>query len=162
MLEKIVILDFGGQYNQLIARRVREAGVYCEIMHYATPMDTWAGDDLRGIILTGGPNSVYEGGAPRLGKELFSLGVPVLGICYGMQLINYILGGTVEHADAGEYGHTELTVRGGRLFESVSPETVVFMNHTDRVAQMPEGFSCDASTGHCPVAAFSCPEKRCV
>ena len=159
MLEKIVILDFGGQYNQLIARRVREAGVYCEIMHYATPMETWAGDELRGVILTGGPNSVYEEGAPRLGKELFSLGVPVLGICYGMQLINYILGGTVEHADAGEYGHTELTVRGGRLFEAVSPETVVFMNHTDRVAQMPEGFQCDASTRHCPVAAFSCPEK---
>src|SRR5699024_5259644 len=79
MLEKIVILDFGGQYNQLIARRVREAGVYCEIMHYATPMETWAGDELRGVILTGGPNSVYEEGAPRLGKELFSLGVPVLG-----------------------------------------------------------------------------------
>ena len=159
MLEKIVILDFGGQYNQLIARRVREAGVYCEIMHYATPMETWAGDDLRGIILTGGPNSVYEEGAPRLGKELFSLGVPVLGICYGMQLINYILGGTNTRSSVGEYGHTELTVRGGRLFEAVSPETVVFMNHTDRVAQMPEGFSCDASTGHCPVAAFSCPEK---
>ena len=112
-----------------------------------------------GIIFTGGPNSVYEEGAPRLGKELFSLGVPVLGICYGMQLINYILGGTVEHADAGEYGHTELTVHGGRLFEAVSPETVVFMNHTDRVAQMPEGFQCDASTRHCPVAAFSCPER---
>ena len=159
MLEKIVILDFGGQYNQLIARRVREAGVYCEILNYAAPMDTWADESLRGIILTGGPNSVYEEGAPRLGEEIFSLGVPVLGICYGMQLINYILGGTVEHADAGEYGHTELTVRGGKLFAGVSPETVVFMNHTDRVAQMPEGFQCDASTRHCPVAAFSCPER---
>ena len=102
MLEKIVILDFGGQYNQLIARRVREAGVYCEILNYAAPMASWADESLRGIILTGGPNSVYEEGAPRLGGEIFSLGVPVLGICYGMQLINYILGGTVEHADAGE------------------------------------------------------------
>lgn len=159
MLEKIVILDFGGQYNQLIARRVRETGVYCEILNYATPMDTWADESLKGIILTGGPNSVYEEGAPRLGAEIFRPGVPVLGICYGMQLINYILGGTVEHAAAGEYGHTMLRAGESALFAGVSHETAVFMNHTDRVAQMPEGFACDASTDNCPVAAFSCPQK---
>ena len=159
MLEKIVILDFGGQYNQLIARRVREIGVYCEILNYATPMDAWADESLRGIILTGGPNSVYEEGAPRLGAEIFQPGVPVLGICYGMQLINYILGGTVEHAAAGEYGHTMLYAGNGALFQGVQRETAVFMNHTDRVAQMPEGFACDARTDNCPVAAFSCPQK---
>ena len=159
MLEKIVILDFGGQYNQLIARRVREIGVYCEILNYAAPMETWADESLRGIILTGGPNSVYEEGAPRLGAEIFAPGVPVLGICYGMQLINYILGGTVEHASAGEYGHTVLRAGNGALFKGVQPQTAVFMNHTDRVAQMPEGFVCDASTENCPVAAFSCAQK---
>ena len=159
MLEKIVILDFGGQYNQLIARRVREIGVYCEVLPYAAPAASWADESLRGVILTGGPNSVYEAGAPRLGRELFALGVPVLGICYGMQMINCILGGTVERADAGEYGHTMLNVHGGSLFEGVSPATAVFMNHTDRVAKMPDGFVCDASTAHCPVAAFSCAQK---
>ena len=159
MLEKIVILDFGGQYNQLIARRVREIGVYCEIRNYAAPKEDWADEALRGVILTGGPNSVYAEGAPRLGADLFELGVPILGICYGMQLLNDLLGGAVEHAEAGEYGHTLLRVRGGALFEGVGRETAVFMNHTDRVTRMPEGFACDASTAHCPVAAFSCPER---
>ena len=86
--EKIVVLDFGGQYNQLIARRVRESGVYCEILNYAVPIEQWRDESLRGIILTGGPNSVYAEGAPRMKEEILHLGVPVLGICYGMQLIN--------------------------------------------------------------------------
>ena len=153
--EKIIILDFGGQYNQLIARRIREAGVYCEILNYATPIDTWRDEALKGVILTGGPNSVYADGAPRLGREVFELGVPVLGICYGMQLINYIYGGEVASAEVGEYGHTMLTTGDAPLFEGVSRQTAVFMNHRDRVSVPPEGFTIDAHTDHCPVAAFS-------
>ena len=157
--EKIIILDFGGQYNQLIARRVRESGVYCEIMPYATPIQSWRDDALRGVILTGGPNSVYAKDAPRLGREIFELGVPVLGICYGMQLMNYVFGGKVESAEVGEYGHTELHTADRGLFSGVSRDTAVFMNHRDRVSAAPEGFTVDAWTDHCPVAAFSCPER---
>ncbi len=153
--EKIIILDFGGQYNQLIARRIREAGVYCEILNYAAPIDTWRDEALKGVILTGGPNSVYGENAPRLGKEVFELGVPVLGICYGMQLINYVYGGEVSSAEVGEYGHTMLTVEDAPLFQGVSRQTAVFMNHRDRVSVPPEGFTVDAHTEHCPVAAFS-------
>ena len=154
-IEKIVVLDFGGQYNQLIARRVRESGVYCEILNYAVPIDQWKDASLKGVILTGGPNSVYAEGAPRLGKEIFELGVPVLGICYGMQLINYLCGGKVESAEVSEYGHTMLTTKDTELFHDVGRETAVFMNHTDRVSVLPDGFSADASTANCPIAAFS-------
>jgi GMP synthase (glutamine-hydrolysing) len=155
MREKIIVLDFGGQYNQLIARRVREMGVYCEIHPFSAPLEKWAGEGLKGVILTGGPNSVYAEDAPRLGRELLDLGVAVLGICYGMQVINYLCGGRVTHASVSEYGHTELSVLGGRLFAGVSPETTVFMNHTDFVSEAPEGFTVEAATAHCPVAAFS-------
>ena len=157
--EKIIVLDFGGQYNQLIVRRVREAGVYCEILNYATPMEKWADESLKGVILTGGPNSVYEDGAPRIGKELFRLGVPVLGICYGMQLINYLFDGKVESSAVSEYGHTLLYTEDTALFHNVGRETAVFMNHNDRVSALPEGFTCDAHTDNCPIAAFSCVEK---
>ena len=153
--EKIIILDFGGQYNQLIARRIREAGVYCEILNYAAPMASWRDDALKGVILTGGPNSVYAEGAPRLDDSIFALGVPVLGICYGMQLINFLCGGKVESAKVGEYGHTELITEDAPLFKNVSRQTVVFMNHNDRVSQAPEGFTVDAHTANCPIAAFS-------
>ena len=153
--EKIVVLDFGGQYNQLIARRVRESGVYCEILNYAEPMEKWRDDALKGVILTGGPNSVYAEGAPRLGSEIFELGVPVLGICYGMQLINYLCGGKVESAEVSEYGHTMLDTKDTALFHDVGRQTAVFMNHTDRVSALPQGFVADASTQHCPIAAFS-------
>ena len=157
--EKIIILDFGGQYNQLIARRVRESGVYCEILNYAAPAEKWRDEGLKGIILTGGPNSVYAEGAPRLGREIFEMGVPVLGICYGMQLINYVFGGRVESAASGEYGHTLLRTEPRGLFARVGRETAVFMNHRDRVTVAPEGFTVDARTDHCPVAAFSCPAR---
>ena len=153
--EKLIILDFGGQYNQLIARRVREAGVYCEILNYATPMEQWRDEALKGVILTGGPNSVYAEGAPRLGHEILEIGVPVLGICYGMQLINALCGGQVASAEVGEYGHTDLRTEARGLFRNVGRDTVVFMNHRDRVSAPPAGFSVDAWTDHCPVAAFS-------
>ena len=159
MQEKIVVLDFGGQYNQLIARRVRDGGVYAEIYPYAKPRETWLDESVKGLILTGGPSSVYLPGAPGADVDLFSLGVPVLGICYGMQLLAHKAGGTVEHADVSEYGHTVLHARGGALFAGVSPQTVVFMNHTDRVTALPEGFSIDASTDNCPIAAYSCPSR---
>ncbi|MBQ8972417.1 MAG: glutamine-hydrolyzing GMP synthase [Clostridia bacterium] len=153
--EKIVVLDFGGQYNQLIARRVREMGVYCEILNYQTPMEAWRDERLRGVILTGGPNSVYAENAPRLPVDFFDIGVPVLGICYGMQLINQLLGGTVHSAAVSEYGHTMLTTSDSALFQNVQRETAVFMNHTDRVDRLPQGFQADAFTANCPVAAFS-------
>ena len=153
--EKIVVLDFGGQYNQLIARRVRESGVYCEILNYAVPIEQWRDESLRGIILTGGPNSVYAEGAPRMKEEILHLGVPVLGICYGMQLINDLCGGKVESAEVREYGHTMLCVTDSALFKGVQPETAVFMNHGDRVSALPKGFTADASTANCPIAAFS-------
>lgn len=159
-MDKIIVLDFGGQYNQLIARRVREMGVYCEILPYSAPTELWADKDLKGIILTGGPNSVYAPDAPRTGIEIFHLGVPVLGICYGMQLINYLFGGTVQHAAVSEYGHTMLFAESGPLFEGVARETAVFMNHTDRVDKLPEGFRCNAHTEHCPVAAFSDSNRK--
>ncbi len=158
-IEKIVILDFGGQYNQLIARRVRELGAYCEILPYTAPEGEWRDASLRGVILTGGPSSVYADGAPMLGEEMLRWGVPVLGICYGMQLINYVLGGEVSRASVGEYGHTMLTVTGGALFDGVGRESDVFMNHTDFVSAPPAGFSVDATTAHCPVAAFSNTQK---
>ena len=157
--EKIIILDFGGQYNQLIARRIREAGVYCEILNYAAPIETWRDASLKGVVLTGGPNSVYGENAPRLGEAVFRLGVPVLGICYGMQLINWVFGGRVESAEVGEYGHATLYTRDAALFRGVDRQTAVFMNHNDRVSAPPEGFQIDAWTDNCPVAAFSDPAR---
>ena len=159
MPEKSVLLDLGWQHKQLIARRVRDGGVYAEIYPYAKPRETWLDESVKGVILTGGPSSVYLPGAPGADVDLFSLGVPVLGICYGMQLLAHKAGGTVEHADVSEYGHTVLHARGGALFAGVSPQTVVFMNHTDRVTALPEGFSIDASTDNCPIAAYSCPSR---
>ena len=154
--EKIIILDFGGQYNQLIARRVREMGVYCEILPYATDASKWKDDALRGVILTGGPASVYEVGAPRIDRALIdSLKVPVLGICYGMQLLNYLYGGEVESANVSEYGDTLLYTEDSALFHNVQRQTHVFMNHNDRVSRLPEGFASHAHTDNCPYAEFA-------
>jgi len=153
--EKILVLDFGGQYNQLIARRVRECNVYCEVHAYNMPMDQIKSYGAKGIIFTGGPNSVYGDDVPKIDASIFSLGIPVLGICYGTQLMAHLLGGTVEHAPVSEYGKTEVTIdRSGALFGDVSEKTIAWMSHTDYVAKAPEGFRVTATTPVCPVAAM--------
>ncbi len=160
--ELIVVLDFGGQYKQLIARRVRENQVYCEIHPYTISLDKLKAMNPKGIILTGGPNSVYEETSPTYAKELFDIGVPILGICYGSQLMAYRLGGNVATAPVSEYGHTNTVVddAASALFCDVKPESTVWMSHTDYIAQVPEGFHITAHTADCPVAAMEDPERR--
>ena len=158
--ETIVVMDFGGQYNQLIARRVRECNVYCEVYPHNIRLDKHKGMNLKGIIFTGGPNSVYAEGSPLCDREVFELGVPVLGICYGSQLMAHLLGGKVATAPVSEYGKTEVNVDNRkRLFEGVSPKTICWMSHTDYIAKAPEGFSVTAHTPVCPVAAMENCER---
>ena len=155
--EMIIVLDFGGQYNQLIARRVRECNVYCEVHPNTLALDKIkAMKNLKGIIFTGGPNSVYTSDAASISSEIFQLGVPVLGICYGSQLMAHLLGGKVQTAPVSEYGKTEVDIvgRDSRLFDGVSSKTVCWMSHTDYIAKAPEGFSITAATPVCPVAAM--------
>ena len=159
--EMIIVLDFGGQYNQLIARRVRECNVYCEVKPYTMPLEEIKALNPKGIIFTGGPNSVYDETSPHYDKAIFELGIPILGICYGSQLMAYTLGGKVETAPVSEYGHTEVEVdTDDAIFEGVSSKTVCWMSHTDYIAQVPEGFKITGHTAVCPVAAMSCPERR--
>ena len=160
--EMIIVLDFGGQYNQLIARRVRECNVYAEVHPYTLSIDKIKEMNPKGIIFTGGPNSVYADESPRYQKEIFELGIPILGICYGSQLMAYTLGGSVETAPVSEYGRTEVDVdkQDSLLFENVDEKTVVWMSHTDYIAKAPEGFTVTAHTPVCPVAAMECPEKK--
>ena len=160
--EKIIVLDFGGQYNQLVARRVRECNVYCEIYSYRTPIEEIKKMNPKGIILTGGPNSCYEEGAPTYSRELFELGIPVLGLCYGAQLMNLVLGGKVEKAPVREYGKTETFIDGGKdtLFAGVEDKTVVWMSHFDYISKAAPGFSVLAHTADCPVAADANEEKK--
>ena len=159
--EMIIVLDFGGQYNQLIARRVRECSVYAEVHPYTLPLKQIRAMNPRGIIFTGGPNSVYGEDSPRCSKEIFELGIPILGICYGSQLMAYLLGGSVKTAPVSEYGKTEVTVnRDSVLFGDVSEKTICWMSHTDYIAEAPEGFRITASTPVCPVAAMEMPEKK--
>ena len=160
MKETILILDFGGQYNQLIARRVRECNVYCEVHSYTMTIDQIRQMAPRGIILTGGPNSVYDPKSPHAEPELFALGIPVLGICYGAQLMAYTLGGKVATAPVSEYGKTIVLVKDKTgLLREVSDETTAWMSHTDYIETVPEGFKITASTPVCPVAAMENPEK---
>lgn len=159
--ETVIVLDFGGQYNQLIARRVRECNVYCEVKPYTMDLGEIKAMAPKGIIFTGGPNSVYGETSPRCHKEIFELGIPVLGICYGSQIMAYLLGGTVETAPISEYGHTEVEVdTADALFEGVSPKSICWMSHTDYISKAPEGFRVTAHTSACPAAAMSCPEKK--
>jgi len=158
MRERVVVLDFGGQYNQLIARRVREAGVYSELIPHDAPLDRIKGDSLSAIIMTGGPDSAYEEGAKACDNSVFSLGVPVLGICYGMQYIAKVFGGEIASAPIREYGHTKIRFADHPLFNGLGG--VVWMNHNDSVTKAPEGFSAIASTDACPVAAFANEERK--
>ena len=153
--QTIVILDFGGQYKELIARRVRECGVYSVILPYDTNVEEVAALKPIGIIFTGGPNSVYAEDSPKCSMGIFKLGVPVLGICYGMQLICHLFGGTVVTCHASEYGTLDAQVdTTSDLFRQLSPEQPVLMSHTDMVSKLPSGFRPIASTAFCPVAAF--------
>lgn len=159
--ELVIVLDFGGQYNQLIARRVRECNVYCEVHPYTMGMDRIKEMKPKGIIFTGGPNSVYKEESPRCERELLEMGIPILGICYGSQLISYLLEGEVATAPVSEYGKTEVTVdKSSVLFEDVEEKTICWMSHTDYIAKAPEGFQVVATTPVCPVAAMECPEKK--
>ncbi len=159
-MEKILVLDFGGQYNQLIARRVRENRVYSEIRPYTAPLEEIRAAGYKGIILTGGPKSVYGENAVRYEKALFDLGIPILGICYGAQLMAYTLGGKVE-AGASEYGGVGLTVDpGSLLFREIPTKTSCWMSHTDYISQIPVGFKISAKTDVCPVAAMENDARR--
>ena len=159
--ETVIVIDFGGQYNQLVARRVRECNVYCEIYSYRTELSKIKEMNPKGIILTGGPNSCYEEGAPTYTKELFELGIPVLGLCYGAQLMSHVLGGKVEKAPVREYGKTEVMVDNSSiLFGDVSPKTICWMSHFDYISQVAPGFKISAHTADCPVAAAENPEKK--
>ena len=159
--ETVIVIDFGGQYNQLVARRVRECNVYCEIYSYKTDIEKIKSMNPKGIILTGGPNSCYEADSPTYTKELFELGIPVLGLCYGAQLMQHILGGKVERAEVREYGKTEVFVENSsKLFHNVSLSTICWMSHFDYISKTAPGFTITAHTADCPVAAAECEEKK--
>lgn len=157
--EKVLVLDFGGQYNQLIARRVREQNVYCELLPCDISLERIKAFAPKGIIFTGGPNSVYDENSPHIDPEIFNLGMPVLGICYGAQLMAYTLGGKVEHAPSREYGKSDVTYFGGKIFKDVDKQNVCWMSHTDYISVPPAGFEVIAKTETCPVAAMA-DEKR--
>ncbi len=159
--EKVIVIDFGGQYNQLVARRVRECNVYCEIYSYKTDLSLIKEMNPKGIILTGGPNSCYETGAPSCTKELFELGIPVLGLCYGAQLMMLVLGGKVTKASVQEYGKTEVKVdTSSPLFTEVAPTTICWMSHSDYILEVAPEFDIVAHTVDCPVAAAQNKEKN--
>ena len=158
--EEVVVLDYGGQYSQLIARRVRDCGVFSELLPHDVPLEQVARRKPRGIILSGGPASVYAEGAPRLDRRLLELGVPVMGICYGMQLIVHELGGRVEQAEVGEFGRSDLHVAdAGVLLQGTPREQTCWMSHRDTVFQAPPGFAALASSSSSPVAAVEDTER---
>lgn len=152
---KILIIDFGGQYNQLIARRVRECNIYSEVKSYENvTIDSIKQYDPKGIIFTGGPQSVYKSESPDIDENIFTLGIPILGICYGAQLIAHKLGGKIEKAKTSEYGSAKIFIDDkSRIFDSCEPQTV-WMSHTDYIKELPEGFKTTSHTESCPVAGF--------
>ena len=159
--ELILIIDFYGQYNQLIARRVRECNVYSEIVPFNTPIEKIKEKNPKGIIFTGGPASVYEENAPMCDKKIFNLGIPILGICYGMQLMTYCLDGKVARAEKREYGTTKVNINNNsKIFKGFENENDCLMSHTDYVDVLPEGFENIAYTDNCPNAGMQNTEKR--
>ncbi len=159
--ELIIVVDFGGQYNQLIARRVRDAQVYCEVVPYQKALSVVKEKNPKGIIFTGGPNSVYEEKAPQIEKEIFELGIPVLGLCYGMQLMSHTLGGKVAQAPVREFGKCVTYFdTNAKVFLDLPQESVTWMSHVDYVETIPEGFKTIAHTDNCPHAAIENPEKK--
>ena len=159
--EKITILDFGSQYSQLIARRLREIGVYSELIPYNTPIEQFADETLKGLILSGGPASVLEVDSPSISKRIFELGVPVFGVCYGMQLMAKLLGGTLVSAKRREYGRAKLYVdEPNEIFKGLPEEFVVWMSHGDNIEELPDGFICLAHTDSLPIAAIANQKDR--
>lgn len=159
--ELVVVIDFGGQYNQLVARRVRECNVYCEIYSYKTDLAKIKAMNPKGIILTGGPSSCYEEGAATCSTELFEMGIPVLGLCYGAQLMMHVLGGRVEKAPVREYGKTEVLVNTtSPLFRNVQDHTICWMSHFDYISEVAPGFEIVAHTANCPVAAAQNTDRK--
>jgi len=159
--ELVIVVDFGGQYNQLIARRVRENHVYCEVYPYNKALEKIKELKPQGIIFTGGPNSVYEEGAPTIDKEIFELGIPILGMCYGMQFMAQSLGGQVKSADQREFGKTPMvTDTTSPLYKGLNKEEIVWMSHVDYVAEAPQGFKVIAHTDNCPIASMQNEEKK--
>ena len=152
--ERVLVLDFGGQYNQLIARRVREQSVYCDLKPCDMTIEEIKQYAPKGIIFTGGPNSVYDENSPHIDPEIFRLGIPVLGICYGAQLMAYTLGGKVESATTREYGKSDIEYFDSEIFEGVDKNNVCWMSHTDYVSVAPDGFKVVGKTATCPVAAM--------
>ena len=159
--EKVIVIDFGGQYNQLVARRVRECGVLCEIVSYKKNLEKVMAEDPKGIILTGGPDSVNDENAATCGKELFEKGIPVLGLCYGAQLMAKVLGGSVGKAKNAEYGKTQtkFDVR-SEIFKDIPEKSVTWMSHFDKILTMPEGFRSVAETENTEVAAMENTSKK--
>ncbi|WP_172798900.1 glutamine-hydrolyzing GMP synthase [Paenibacillus sp. FJAT-26967] len=161
--EMIVVLDFGGQYNQLIARRIRDLGVYSELLPYNTPAEKIRELNPKGIVFSGGPTSVYGEGSPIVDPAVYDLGIPIMGICYGMQMIAHQLNGKVERAAKREYGKSEVQFQShSRLAKNLDANQVVWMSHGDHVCGLPEGFVLDASTETCEIAAMSHPDKNIV
>ena len=162
--ELILVIDFGGQYNQLIARRVREHDIYCEVISYKTPIEEIRSKSPKGIIFTGGPNSVYLDSSPRMSKEITEIGVPILGICYGAQFLTFALGGEIgsaEDSSLSEFGRTECEVQPAHpLFKGIKEKTVVWMSHNDYIKTAPDGFRSIAHTEKCPFAAIANDEKK--
>lgn len=158
----VIVLDFGGQYNQLIARRVRDCHVYCEVLPYTTSIDVIKSRKPIGIIFTGGPNSVYGDKAPAIDESIFSLGIPILGICYGCQLMAHKLGGVVKSCQTSEYGKTltHYDTSKSPLFEGFESESISWMSHTDYVEKVPDGFEITATTDKCPTAAYQNKERK--
>ena len=159
--EVVLVVDFGAQYSQLIARRVRECGVYCEIIPYNYTLDQIKAKNPKAIILSGGPNSVYAENTPSVDEGVFEMGIPVLGICYGDQFMTKALGGVVAHAGSGEYGKTAVVLDNEtRLFSGLEKNNVCWMSHQDYAEKAPEGFTVIAHTEECPIAAMQNEDKK--